>query len=204
MVKRAAFTFLELIFAIVIIGISVISLPLMIQTTSEGIEKNLVQEAVFAASAQINQVLSADWDARSIEDGNNTYARVVDDGTCSNDTNSTQHRLKPGHVYAPKHRRCIDSNSTTIALGATTAGGFVMEDYTTQGINNPTSSNTGYKDEYATTITVTTNAFFAGANNANIKMIQANISDSSSGNLLTSLRAYSANIGEVDFHSRTY
>lgn len=205
MVKRVAFTFIELIFAIVIIGLSVMSLPLMIDTNSKSIEKNLVQEAIFAASAQINQAVTADWDARSIEDGNNSYARVVDDGSCLSDTNSSRNRLKPGHILAPKHRRCIDSNNTSAALlGATTANGFVIEDYTNQGIDNDNPTSSGYKDRYTTTVAVTTNAFFGGTNNINIKMIEANISETSSGQLLTSLKAYSANIGEVDFYSRKY
>jgi prepilin-type N-terminal cleavage/methylation domain-containing protein len=51
---RLAFTMIELIFAIVIIAISVMSLPMMTQVTSAGIERNLVQEAIFASVAEIN------------------------------------------------------------------------------------------------------------------------------------------------------
>ncbi|MEA2072664.1 MAG: prepilin-type N-terminal cleavage/methylation domain-containing protein [Campylobacterota bacterium] len=45
-----AFTLIELIFAIVIIAISVISLPTMTDATSSGVAKNVeVQEAIFKA-----------------------------------------------------------------------------------------------------------------------------------------------------------
>ncbi len=47
---RRAFTLIELIFAIVIIAISVISLPMMTQVTSSGVAGNLeTQEAIFKA-----------------------------------------------------------------------------------------------------------------------------------------------------------
>jgi len=85
-VKKSAFTFIELIFAIVIIAISVVSLPTMTSSLSRGIESNLVQEAIFAASTELNQAISSNWDERSLEDGNSSLGRVVDDGTC--ETNS--------------------------------------------------------------------------------------------------------------------
>jgi len=48
--SHRGFTLIELIFAIVIIAISVVSLPTMIQVTSSGVEKNIeTQEAIFKA-----------------------------------------------------------------------------------------------------------------------------------------------------------
>ncbi len=47
---KKAFTLIELIFAIVIIAIAVVSLPTMVQVTSSGVAKNLeTQEAIFKA-----------------------------------------------------------------------------------------------------------------------------------------------------------
>ena len=47
---KRAFTLIELIFAIVIIGISFMAVPMMIQATSTGVAKNLeTQEAIFKA-----------------------------------------------------------------------------------------------------------------------------------------------------------
>jgi len=200
-VKRVAFTLIELIFAIVIIGISVISLPLMVQTSSTGIEKNLVQEAIFAASTQLNQAIAANWDANSLEDGVNdeSLARIIDDGTCANNPANANYRHKVGHILQPLHRRCLDSNTTGIS-GLGTGNNSVLEDFAgTQTLSNAGAS--GYKTTYTTAITVTRNANFNGAN-TNIKMIQANISDASG--LITSLRTYSANIGEPDYYKREY
>ena len=202
MVKRAAFTFIELIFAIVIIGISVISLPLMIQTTSTGIEKNLVQEAVFAASTQLNQAIAANWDENSLLDaGVDSLARVIDDGTCENNSSSPRYRYKIGHITQPYHRRCLDSNATGISGAAATAVNALEDFAGAQTLDNAAANQAGYKKIYTTQITVSQNGNFNGAN-ANIKMIQANISDSNG--LITSLRTYSSNIGEPDYYKRTY
>lgn len=204
MVRRAAFTFIELIFAIIIIGISVISLPTMIAATSKGIDENIIQEAIFLASAQLNQAISANWDENSlVEGGANSLARVIDDGTCENNSSHPRYRLKPGHIAQPYHRRCLDSNTTGISnASATTVD--ALEDYSgTKTLTNAAATQAGYKHEYTTNIAVTTNANFNG-NNTNIKMIQAGITYSGSANALVLLRTYSANVGEPDYYSREY
>ena len=43
---RAAFTMIELIFALVIIGIVFMTLPLVLLSDSKNVEKNLMQEAI--------------------------------------------------------------------------------------------------------------------------------------------------------------
>ena len=79
MVRRAAFTLIELIFAIVIIAISVISLPMMSQTVSEGIDANIVQEAIFASATELNEAVTAHWDENSIEASMpDSSARVIE------------------------------------------------------------------------------------------------------------------------------
>lgn len=203
MVKRAAFTLIELIFAIIIIAISVMSLPTMIQSVSDGIESNLVQEAIFAASTELNQAITGNWDANStIETGVNGLARVIDNGNCKNNSSHSRYRLKPGHIAQPYHRRCLDSNVTTIA---NIAANNSLESYA--GVNtliNAGASQSGYKYIYQTQVTVYLNGNFDRTNRSDIKMIEANITNQSTGLLLTSLKAFSANIGEVDYYRRTY
>ena len=204
MVKRSAFTFIELIFAIVIIAISVMSLPTMIQSTSDGIEGNLVQEAIFIASTELNQAVAANWDENSlVETGANSLARVIDNGSCENNSSSPRYRLKPGHVTQRYHRRCLDSNTTGVSSATDTAVDALEDFAGPKTLVNAGGSQSGYKYTYSTLVTVTTNADFNGTN-SDIKMIEANISNANTGGLLTSLKTYSANIGEVDYYKRTY
>lgn len=65
MVRRSAFTLIELIFAIVIIAITVLSVPMMLQINSRGVQAGIDQEAVFAASAKLMQTLAYPWDEYS-------------------------------------------------------------------------------------------------------------------------------------------
>jgi len=199
-VVKSAFTLIELIFAIVVIGISVVSLPMMNQVTTKSIEGNLVQEAIFIASAELNQAVTAYWDGNSLEN-NNSLARVIDDGTCSLST-AINPRQKLGHINQPYHRRCLDSTAFTLG----TVAGIQSLDDMVQGVenlNDEDKASSGYKSTYTTQVEVTRPANFNGSN-INIKEIKVTIRDKTSGDTLTVLKTYSANIGEIDYYKREY
>jgi len=181
---------IELIFAIVVIAISVVSLPMMAQVTSRGIENNIVQEAVFAASAELMAATSYYWDENSMEDIDVSHlSRVIDlDGNCNGD------RFKPGHITQPYHRRCLDSNTT----GAQNAPGGTVDDLNdaaiTQDIFTDAGSAEGYKSNYTSTISVDING--------SIKTITSTITDS--GTTIVLLKTQSTNIGEIDYYKRRF
>lgn len=199
--KRHAFTLIELIFAIVVMSIVVMSLPIMMQTTSKAIEDNIVQEAIFAASAELMGATTFYWDLNSTTDFNlSNLSRVVDvNGNCENNISSTRHRLMLGHIEQPFHRRCLDSTDNTIASTA---------DATFQNLNNAVHGNqviftdntteaTGYKESYGSTMTINL------LNNNNVKQLTSTITDAD-GNTLTVLRTFCANIGEVEYYKRRF
>jgi len=194
--KKLAFTMIELIFAIVIIGISVLSLPMMSQVTQRGIESNLVQEAIFAASSELMGATAGYWDENSMQDFNLSHiSRVID---IDNDCDSTT-SLRPGHINQPYHRRCLDDLTTSANNGS---GGSVhdlddSEHGDTDIFTDTTTDETGYKETYQSNIDVS-----VSSSNSNIKIITSTIKDSS-GSTITVLRAHSANIGEIDFYKRT-
>jgi len=101
---------IELIFAIVIIAITVLSLPMMTQINQRGVESNIVQEAIFAASTELMGATAGYWDENSLQDINMSHLeRVINiSGDCNTST-----QLRPGHINQMYHRRCLDSNSTT-------------------------------------------------------------------------------------------
>jgi prepilin-type N-terminal cleavage/methylation domain-containing protein len=203
-VTRAAFTLIELIFAIVIIAISVISLPMMNQAVSKGIDGNIVQEAIFAAATELNSAVTATWDENSSESNISTYARVIQTapGYCDDTT-----RRMLGHINQPLHRRCLESNTTRAANTKTNADVDALEDMG-HGLENifidTTTEAAGYKDTYKSKVDVTSNASFGALNNdPNIKKIEITVQNSQ-GKDIVKLVTYSCNIGEVDYYSRSY
>ncbi|MFT5659675.1 MAG: prepilin-type N-terminal cleavage/methylation domain-containing protein [Sulfurimonas sp.] len=194
--KKFGFTLIELIFAIVIIAISVISLPFITQITSKGIENSLVQEAIFASSAELIGVTGGYWDGNSMFDSNlSSLSRVIDiDGDCNATT-----RLRPGHISQPYHRRCLDENATLVGPADNTviAGVSAINDMIQLDTNLTTDQVTeasGYKDTYTSAIAVN--------RSSNIKTITSTIKDA--GKTVTVLRTQSANIGEIDYFKRTF
>jgi len=200
-VRRAAFTLIELIFAIVIISITALSIPMMNSTISNTVKANILQEAIFAASTQLSEALSATWDENSTDPtAPSSYSRVIDhSGNCNALT-----RLMPGHIAGqPKHRRCVQS--AIIAPAYANTGGLESMRHTNQPIFiNNVASLSGYKDDYNSTLIVDHNVSFDSvANNPDLKRITVTIFDHT-GATVTSLKAYSANIGEVDYYSEPY
>ena len=203
--KRFAFTMIELIFAIVIIAISVMSLPMMTQVTQKGIESNILQEAIFAASAELMGATAGYWDEVSMRDINVSHlSRVIDIGA-SNDCNNTT-KLKPGHINQPFHRRCLDENSTAItdldknitSIYSLDDAAHGTEDIFVDGTATGTADKTGYKELYNSEINVS-----LSSTDNNIKIITATVTDSD-GNPITVLKTQSANIGEIDYYKRTF
>ncbi|MCD6172181.1 MAG: type II secretion system protein [Sulfurimonas sp.] len=196
--KRFAFTMIELIFAIVIIAISVVSLPMMTQATQKGIESNILQEAIFAASAELMGATAGYWDERSMLDTNlSDMSRVINiSGNCNSTT-----KLKPGHINQPKHRRCIEDTTIIAAHNQNTAlPGVNVFDLNDAGHSSDnifvdtTKNQAGYKDTYTSTVSV--------ALNNNVKTITVTVSNSD--RIVTVLRTQSANIGEIDYYKRTF
>lgn len=207
MVKRAAFTLIELVFAIVVIAIAVVSLPVMNSVISSGVNANVVQEAIFASSTEINEVTTAHWDDNSLEvNATNSFARVIDEeGNCDDTT-----RRMPGHVMQTLHRRCLDSNTTTPADANVTDEVTSLDDFEHNSQNiftDTTTDDTGYKRQYESTLTISRPATFDGVSNNDIKLITISIddvTDPANPVPITTLKTYSANIGEIDYYKMEY
>jgi type II secretory pathway pseudopilin PulG len=205
----SAFTMIELIFAIVLIGFVMLAIPQMMQSNTRALEGTLAQEAIFLASTQLAQLTTFHWDGNSVDPaqlrstakildtgGNNAYDRVL--GTV----------LRPGGLDQDKHRRFF-----TNPLGPANAGGINAFAASMTGA----SGAAGYKENYniAAAINYVTDSpvppatfgfsdtpLAAGAT-SNIKMGVVTISDAG-GTVIATLRAYAANIGEVDYAKRSF
>jgi len=205
-VVKPAFTLIELIFAIVVIAISVVSLPMMTQATSKAIDSNLIQEAIFAASAELNSAVTPHWDENSLEDNENSLSRVIDDGSCQDDSSKIDYRHKKGHINQPLHRRCLQNSSTSISNAKTNELVFSLNDMekNNQNLSNDNSGTAhGYKQEYSTTISVSNSNISFGklVNSTNLKKLTVDIKIDDK--TVTKLFTYSANIGEVDYYKKS-
>lgn len=224
---RAAFTMIELIFAIVVIAITVLSLPVMMRVNQNAIESNVVQEAVFASSAKMMQVLSYPWDEHSVNSQNfGSYTKVVDipGGTAAYrraydmyGNADTTGNFRVGHIIEDGHRRFhnISSPDATVSTINSDDNNTIdaIDDRGQANISfeNAAATATGYKKDYRMNVTVsyiadtgTPFVFPSAGNNtpSSMKLVTVDIGDTSG--TLTLLRAYSANIGEIDFAKRRY
>lgn len=210
LLKKNAFTMIELIFAIVIIAITVISLPMMTQASGKSIEGSVLQEAIFASEAILNESTTYYWDTRSQEDTNTSggYSRVINMGSC---LGAGPPYRRVGHI----NRQCLDNNTTGPLL--TTGGGTTLEVAPTIYNNtialegaNTTGGAATYKSAYNVIATVSycgtqpCTQFGLEANNPNLKQIQVQIINPDTNTTLILLRGYSANIGEVKPESRIF
>ena len=60
--KRKAIAMVELIFAIVVIGITLLSVPLMVNQATQSTYTTLQQEGISAAASNMSLILSREWD----------------------------------------------------------------------------------------------------------------------------------------------
>ncbi|WP_373069571.1 Tfp pilus assembly protein FimT/FimU [Sulfurimonas sp.] len=206
--KRTAFTLIELIFALVIIAISVVSIPIMTSAIGKGVDNNLLQETVFAAAAQINQVLSYRWDENSVEtDDPGAIEKVIQRaaGVCNAD------RIKPnGHIFQEKHRRCLDDDTVRVSAAFGSDGGEAVRDDIDDfhGVNDTLFTNTSSADAYKQSYTYSVSVTLSDMNgtiavNDEAKKVTVTVSNEA-GNTVSELTAYTFNIGEADYYKRMY
>ena len=109
---RKAVSLIELIIAIVVMGIAVMSLPLILTQTQSNNALALQQEAILSTKAKIGFISSYPWDQNSW-DGAGSIFRVLDttDSPSADnafDVNTTTDIRRIGHIPTDKRRRLWD------------------------------------------------------------------------------------------------
>ncbi len=209
MVRRAAFTFIELIFAIVVIAVSVLSLPVMNQVISKGTDSALIQEAIFAAATELNQVVTYRWDENSLE-STSPYAKVL--RVNANDCNASIDK-RAGHIVIASgkdtHRMCTHNTLLRPSVTLGKDGGDLDDIDDNIKSLGPlyvgTADAQGYKKTgMKSKIDVAYAAFNdITATEKNMKKITVTVVDED-GNDVVVLSTYSANIGEVEYYTKRY
>ena len=126
--RRRAFTLIELIFALVVIGLVVITIPMILISNARHVERNLLQEAVLMASTKMGQNMAHRWDEHSWDENGTLHkteaVNVSNSGnvllkranfnqlyTTSPDSSPSNFRI--GHFFLePLHRRMTPSTVT--------------------------------------------------------------------------------------------
>ena len=228
---RRGASMLELVVAIVVMGIAVMALPLMLSQTKSNNEFAMQQEAILAARTKLGDVMTYAWDEANVALTDATLVLDTNDTGSDTELNKVNGSRRIGHVFGDKRRKGYDVQVLSTASGAlgTDTGETQLSDYddiddfhnTSQQLFNSgeaTISGQDYKftdmnlttrvlyiDDSATYINPTINDFaFTTANanrRSNIKMVEITVSGSQTNFVL---RSYSSNVGESELLRRTW
>lgn len=223
---RKGTSLIELVIAIVVMGIGVMSLPLILTQTQNNNALALQQEAILATKAKLGFISSYPWDENSWDNDANTF-RVLDTTSYTSsddefDTNNTIRRV--GHIAQDNRRRLFnltatnripssigkegtDFNDTDDFNDASADENITVTaadlDYIFQLNLNPSVSYISDSTDYTSqNITFTFDANTSTTNETNIKMITVTTTDTSGVNII--LRTFASNIGQSKILKRDW
>ncbi|MDR2080933.1 MAG: prepilin-type N-terminal cleavage/methylation domain-containing protein [Campylobacteraceae bacterium] len=217
--KKKAFTLIELVITIVIIGIVSLSFPLIMMQTGKNIALATQQEAILAAKTYIGTILSYSWDTNTIYFGDRAMILETTNSTHAADDEFNRvigTNLRAGNIDGIGRRRLsVDSIYPAVITSPAPANPASINDFggQTQILNTAAAdmdymfqleltSSIAYVSDSSNYSNQTLDFEFntGGAGNiTNIKMITVNVVDvTGDTDVNVTLRAYSANIGEYD------
>lgn len=227
---RQGSSMLELVIAIVVMGIAVMSLPLILLQTKSNNEFALQQESILAARTKLGDILTYAWDEEATNQLEGAFVLDTNDTGSETELNKHTNSRRIGHLLADKRRKGFDTFTQATAhnaLGSDTGEVTLVAYDDIDDFHNSVQSlyNTGeaalngldykftdinlttrviYVDDSATYSNQIINDFIFTTANANrrsnLKMIQIDVVGAQTN---FSLRAYSANIGESELLRRT-
>jgi hypothetical protein len=210
----------EMIFAIVIIGITVAGVSQIMTRSGGTMEGALSQEAVFLASMESAKIFSHRWDPNSMDPaaGVLDYSKILDTNasddykrTCIPAGGGTPYMvpcaagdimtvLRKGGIAQDKHRR-FHSQVT----GASQAQPDGVSD---GAVDVNITDEHGYKRNYQVALDsgYVASAFATATTGGptDIKMTVISVNDIDTNTNLVRMRVYSYNIGEIDFSKRIF
>jgi competence protein ComGC len=221
-VNRSAFSLIELVFAIVIIAISLMTIPLMLTQSSNNDSFAIMQESILAARTKVGNILSWEWDRNSSAPSG--YIKVLDvkKGDSELDRNDTVYRV--GHINYHNRRRFYDGNLTDKTFPSNVVDSVNIKaigDFDT----NVTAMDANSSLDYVTDFNITTRVFYVSDsadynattinfdfnttgkpikdinNSTNIKMVEVLVQ--TVGGKPFRFRTFSCNLGQTNYESVT-
>lgn len=222
---RKSATLIELIFTIIIIGLAMVSIPVVLSQAMKSSEFSLNQEALLAGATKIGNILTYEWDENSTTTQVIKYVLDVTDGDSElnryPNINSTR---RIGH-FLGKYRRAFNTNQTfaSSVLGQEATDNLPddIDDFNGQ-ISTLTSVSQSESD-YVKDFTLKTKVVYVNDDtdylqnsivfdfpitevnsSTNIKMIEVTITDNQTNSVIAVFRSYASNIGTTNLLSRTF
>ena len=147
--KRKAIAMIELIFAIVVIGITLLSVPLMVNQASQSTYTTLQQEAIAAAASDISLILSREWDEANTND--------TLDSTILTTDSSNYNQAARTNLHSRTYFSSTGGTRTASTIGADSGDLDDIDDV--NGINT-TLTSMGGSDLIDQTITIATSVSY--------------------------------------------
>ena len=214
--KRFGFTLIELIVAIVVISITLMSIPMLLSQANKSDEFSLNQEAILAGMIKMGNILSYPWDEKLVNSEKTKYILDVTNGDSELDRYSDANSTRRIGNFKSKFRRKFytDETNASVTLGYDKGNEFDdIDDF--NGISTHISGNGGgdYIRDFNLTTTVNYISDQADYNSTtltmdintatitpttNIKMVEVNVLDNKNNELITTFRAFSSNIGSYE------
>jgi len=166
---RRGIALIELIFAIVVIAITLLAVPNLISQTTKSSKEAITQEAISNAASELDMVMSSFWDENCTNPSVNNPVLVVQSGAPGlNEVNTTMPKNPATTVKSPTRvgspdstsRRFLAINGVKLTATPTQNFGFDInetepddiDDYNGRGINlistaqNTSATEGDYKD----------------------------------------------------------
>lgn len=154
---KRGFSLIEVVFAILIISISLMSIPMLLKESAKSNEFSMMQEVILATSTKMGNILSYSWDKNSYDssnkilrtldvlNGDSELKRVVTTPKFTRDNN-----LRVGHIFKNQRRRFYDYLKPGFVYPDTTVSSFVkrsINDFYAESKTLGGSGSFDYKDK---------------------------------------------------------
>lgn len=118
--RKTAFTMVEMIIAITIIGIAFLSVPVILRITSQSIELAMESRGFYHGLAKMQIVRNMPWDEENVDDLTTAdlyYVLETGQDTGTELECDDVNRTRPGHYPGFNRRKCDQDGVTTSTIG---------------------------------------------------------------------------------------
>ncbi len=222
--QRPAIAMIELIFAIVIMGIVMMSAPMLISTAVQSTTVALKQEGISQAVSDVSIILTHEWDENNLDD---TSVLHVTDGDDALDATVAAPRLRVGVPDYPDRVSRTFSALNASTLGIEGSERNDIDDFTGTVLNEEVSGSGGKDYIEKGTVAIATSVYYTpdsatysgksfaynftpdatAGGSSNIKAIKVTVTSTSSVDELEKtiiLHAFSCNLGGYTFEQRQF